>query len=43
LWLDSAISVGAIAIAVSLALRVNGMSMWIMWDNIGKTIRLKMH
>ncbi|EOW3975803.1 ABC transporter ATP-binding protein [Vibrio parahaemolyticus] len=32
LWLDSAISVGAIAIAVSLALRVNGMSMWIMWE-----------
>ncbi|HCG5546183.1 TPA: ABC transporter ATP-binding protein [Vibrio parahaemolyticus] len=32
LWLDSAISVGAIATAVSLALRVNGMSMWIMWE-----------
>ncbi|EPE5296055.1 ABC transporter ATP-binding protein [Vibrio parahaemolyticus] len=32
LWLDSAISVGAIAIVVSLALRVNGMSMWIMWE-----------
>lgn len=32
LWLDSAISIGAIAIAVSLALRVNGMSMWIMWE-----------
>ncbi|OQT97069.1 multidrug ABC transporter ATP-binding protein [Vibrio parahaemolyticus] len=32
LWLDSAVSVGAIAIAVSLALRVNGMSMWIMWE-----------
>ncbi|WP_348234638.1 ABC transporter ATP-binding protein [Vibrio parahaemolyticus] len=32
LWLDSVISVGAIAIAVSLALRVNGMSMWIMWE-----------
>ncbi|WP_282156579.1 ABC transporter ATP-binding protein [Vibrio diabolicus] len=32
LWLDSTISVGAIAIAVSLALRVNGMSMWIMWE-----------
>ncbi|MDF5597272.1 ABC transporter ATP-binding protein [Vibrio parahaemolyticus] len=32
LWLDSAISVGAIAIAVSLALRVNSMSMWIMWE-----------
>ncbi|AUI87507.1 multidrug ABC transporter ATP-binding protein [Vibrio azureus] len=32
LWLDSAITVGAIAIAVSLALRINGMSMWIMWE-----------
>ncbi|WP_260260729.1 ABC transporter ATP-binding protein [Vibrio intestinalis] len=32
LWMDSAISVGAIAIAVSLALRINGMSMWIMWE-----------
>ncbi|BCV58813.1 multidrug ABC transporter ATP-binding protein [Shewanella algae] len=32
LWSDSAISVGAIAIAVSLALRLNGMSQWIMWE-----------
>jgi ATP-binding cassette subfamily B multidrug efflux pump len=32
LWLVSAISVGAIAIAVSLALRLNGMSQWIMWE-----------
>ncbi|HAS6061306.1 TPA: ATP-binding cassette domain-containing protein [Vibrio vulnificus] len=32
LWLGGAISVGAIAIAVSLALRINGMSMWIMWE-----------
>ncbi|WP_028294736.1 ABC transporter ATP-binding protein [Oceanobacter kriegii] len=32
LWLDDAISVGAIAIAVSLALRINGMSQWIMWE-----------
>ena len=32
LWLDDAITVGAIAIAVSLALRVNGMSKWIMWE-----------
>lgn len=44
LWLDSAISVGAIAIAVSLALRINGMSKWIMWEigslfeNIGTVI-----
>lgn len=32
LWLDDAITVGAIAIAVSLALRINGMSKWIMWE-----------
>ncbi|WP_191602872.1 ABC transporter ATP-binding protein [Marinomonas algicola] len=32
LWIGSAISVGSIAIAVSLALRLNGMSQWIMWE-----------
>ncbi len=32
LWMDSAITVGAIAIAVSLALRVNGMAQWLMWE-----------
>lgn len=32
LWMNEAISVGAIAIAVSLALRINGMSRWIMWE-----------
>ncbi len=32
LWMQSAISVGAIAIAISLALRLNGMSRWIMWE-----------
>ncbi|MGR5363629.1 ABC transporter ATP-binding protein [Vibrio mediterranei] len=32
LWMDSAITVGSIAIAISLALRINGMSMWIMWE-----------
>lgn len=32
LWADNAISVGAIAIAVSLALRLNGMSQWVMWE-----------
>lgn len=32
LWADSLISVGAIAIAVSLALRLNGMAQWIMWE-----------
>ncbi|WP_439872129.1 ABC transporter ATP-binding protein [Rhizobium leguminosarum] len=31
-WLNGAISVGAIAIAISLAMRVNGMSQWIMWE-----------
>lgn len=32
LWKDNLITVGAIAIAVSLALRLNGMSQWIMWE-----------
>ncbi|NOI65071.1 ABC transporter ATP-binding protein [Vibrio sp. 99-8-1] len=32
LWMQSAITIGAIAIAISLALRLNGMSMWIMWE-----------
>ena len=32
LWMQSAITVGAIAIAISLALRLNGMSQWIMWE-----------
>lgn len=35
LWSDSAITVGAIAIAVSLALRLNGMAQWIMWEISG--------
>ena len=44
LWTDTAITVGSIAIAVSLALRLNGMSQWIMWEisslfeNIGTVI-----
>ncbi len=44
LWMDSAISVGSIAIAVSLALRLNGMSMWIMrevgalFENMGTVV-----
>lgn len=44
LWLYGQISVGMIAIAVSLALRINGMSKWIMWEigslfeNIGTAI-----
>ncbi len=32
LWMEQSISVGAIAIGISLALRVNGMSHWIMWQ-----------
>jgi len=32
LWSDNAITVGAITIAISLALRVNGMAQWIMWE-----------
>ena len=31
-WLTGTISVGAIAIAVGLAMRFNGMSQWIMWE-----------
>ncbi|MDX1301367.1 ABC transporter ATP-binding protein [Photobacterium sp.] len=44
LWTGSAITIGAIAVAVSLALRINGMSKWIMWEigglfeNIGTVI-----
>ena len=32
LWAAEAITIGAIAVAVSLALRINGMSKWIMWE-----------
>jgi len=32
LWMENAISIGSIAIAIALALRINGMSMWIMWE-----------
>ena len=32
LWTLDAITTGAIAVAVSLALRLNGMSQWIMWE-----------
>ena len=31
-WLDGVVSVGAIAIAIGLAMRINGMSQWIMWE-----------
>lgn len=32
LWLDGAVSTGAIAIAIGLNLRLNGMSQWVMWE-----------
>ena len=32
LWMHGALSVGAIAVAGSLALRLNGMSTWVMWE-----------
>ncbi|MEM7256839.1 MAG: ABC transporter ATP-binding protein, partial [Pseudomonadota bacterium] len=32
LWMQQSITIGAIAIAVALALRLNGMSHWIMWE-----------
>lgn len=32
LWRDDLISVGAIAITITLALRINGMAQWIMWE-----------
>jgi ATP-binding cassette subfamily B multidrug efflux pump len=31
-WLNGMISVGAIAIAIGLSMRINGMSQWIMWE-----------
>ncbi len=31
-WLNGTVSVGAIAIAIGLAMRINGMSQWIMWE-----------
>ena len=44
LWTEQAVTIGSIAIAVSLALRLNGMSQWIMWEvsslfeNIGTVV-----
>ncbi len=32
LWLSSAVTIGAMAVIVSLALRLHGMSHWIMWE-----------
>ncbi|MEM6384464.1 MAG: ABC transporter ATP-binding protein [Pseudomonadota bacterium] len=34
-WLTGSISVGAIAVAMGLALRLNGISQWIMWEMAG--------
>ena len=31
-WLTAAVSIGAIAVSIGLALRLNGMSQWIMWE-----------
>ncbi len=31
-WLGGSVSVGAIAVAIGLALRLNGISQWIMWE-----------
>jgi ATP-binding cassette subfamily B multidrug efflux pump len=31
-WINGTISLGVIAVAISLALRINGMSQWIMWE-----------
>jgi ATP-binding cassette subfamily B multidrug efflux pump len=44
LWMEQLISIGSIAIAIGLSLRINSMSMWIMWEvsnlfeNIGTLI-----
>lgn len=44
LWQENAIGIGAITIAISLSLRLNGMAQWIMWEvsalfeNIGTVI-----
>ncbi|MBE7185751.1 MAG: ABC transporter ATP-binding protein [Methylobacterium mesophilicum] len=35
LWLDQAISVGAVAVAIGVVLRLWGMSQWIMWEMSG--------
>ncbi|MDP1775715.1 MAG: ABC transporter ATP-binding protein, partial [Moraxellaceae bacterium] len=32
LWLGQALSVGAVAVAIGLVLRLSGMSQWIMWE-----------
>ena len=35
LWLDEAVSIGAVAVALGLVLRLWGMSQWIMWEVSG--------
>ncbi len=32
LWMAGGVSVGSIAVAIGLAMRINGMSQWIMWE-----------
>lgn len=32
LWIGGGVSVGSIAVAIGLAMRINGMSQWIMWE-----------
>ncbi|AYD01686.1 ABC transporter ATP-binding protein [Neorhizobium sp. NCHU2750] len=32
LWLNEGVTVGSIAVAIGLAMRINGMSQWIMWE-----------
>jgi ATP-binding cassette subfamily B multidrug efflux pump len=32
LWLSAGVTVGSIAVAIGLAMRINGMSQWIMWE-----------
>ena len=32
LWMNEAISIGAVAVGIGLVLRLNGMSQWIMWE-----------
>ena len=31
-WMSGDVSVGAVAVAVGLAMRINGMSQWVMWE-----------
>ena len=31
-WMSGEVSVGAVAVAIGLAMRINGMSQWVMWE-----------